>query len=992
MYTLLLQSTSFLKRSLYLLDPKTMPLSSFASHLLQKLKAMPSWVKKVLFPKFSRWLILNFAGLGVFMLFAKLREYFDSRQVNLFSHLLARVKSKIIDHVSIKPENVLSRREFQSNLKLVPVGMPKTHSHRNSAANRTTSSFAIDNLIENSGGSVYTVSMSARDQDKPGERLIYSLRDIGQPLRHDAILQNSVFKFVDVDYHADMHYYLRFGKPALLYTFSPAEAGGSYDEYVFSIKDDVVTYQVDGGATYIHKLWDYNHDFITVPTFTGVWVYAVEQYRLEPDKNRRIVGLFPTSFVPYPVALLMPRNDLKRLKMSNGSLNTIVNHVDGKLHVSISASGVPKSVTLPYDLYQAILVRLRESSWKNISDVERYLSQHKSASPSIDAALLFSATKDADPTVSTTVQVVGTSFRENEKANHYQTMAPLVTEDGKEYARKVSPPAVIEGEACCPVESFNNDNACVKGRILDVRNDKEPSSRFHKYADEFVHALIPEPNLGIPVSNAEVWEEQSRPSQRTRSEQARNWMGSDHFTVESFQKREPYVKPNDPRNISTCPTDHTIRLGAFNYGFKRQVMKTMGWYLPGLTPSEICQSVRRLADNSPDGIKETDQSRYDGRFSKFLRMVQDRCYLRWVSLDHLQELKSLLEREHLASARTKFGVKYNTGYSRLSGSSITTDGNTLGNAFYNYCCCREAGLSIEQSLDAEGVYYGCCGDDGVVNGVIPDSILLAVADELGLVIKLINHKKHEPVGLLGRIFVDPWTTTTTVQDPVRTLGKIHMSMSSEHNMPAHVAAYYKACSYLITDRLTPIIGSYCKCVELSTWDANADMLKHNYDFSQDKRYWVGDNLNSWPQNIDEFELMVEVIAKYLNLSASEVLNINRVYLDYANWLVSAPPGFRAFESGASRWVNFPSPMITLTAVPGLPVVMNGEVLEPPTVSDPSSVTKQVNEPQQRKPTNKKQQGQSTTRAAKGRRRRFNKKPAAPPKAAGGRRGSKPNNG
>ena len=73
--------------------------------------------------------------------------------------------------------------------------------------------------------------------------------------------------------------------------------------------------------------------------------------------------------------------------------------------------------------------------------------------------------------------------------------------------------------------------------------------------------------------------------------------------------------------------------------------------------------------------------------------------------------------------------------------------------------------------------------------------------------------KGEFVPFLGRIFLDPWSTSNSIQDPQRTLPKIHLTCS-EDTIPLEVAAVNKAMGYKVNDEHTPIIGAFCNMIFL----------------------------------------------------------------------------------------------------------------------------------------------------------------------------------
>ena len=791
------------------------------------------------------------------------------------------------------------RRMFQANFSVEALAMPSTHPHPEAASLRSAVSRAIDNFARQAGLDVYSVSASSRDEGDR-ERLYHSVRDYAQPFALDEIGPNHLLKFVDVDYYADLPRYLSYGRPTILYTFVPVAAAGQVPDGSYSIREDRVTVRVDGGACYEHGLWDFSTDFITVGGARGLWVYTVDQLSFAEDPSRRVVGLFPEVYIPWTAAWLCKRQPLQRRTLERDGVVRVDYREGSRDMVSLSLAGRATSVSLPLNLYEAIVVRHSSAKWKVISDVERYLSSSGIDSPSINAALLFEilnkgAGFERDVPVTGVAHVV-------RNADHYQAVGPLVTEDGREYARVVSPPLVLPGTgAAAPCNSYNNDVACIKGRVNDVRNTKTPPGIFNKWADEFVKLIVPVAGIGTPVTLDEVMDNQNRPTQIARSEQAFPTMHAvSGCDVKSFQKAEFYPKENFPRNISTVPTDHTLRLSRYTYGLKKQRLLECLWYLPCKTPPEIAEALVAFC-LLHQSVDETDYGKFDGTLSEWLRInVEFAVYLRWVSREYYDELRELLFAELQAKGRTKFGVKYNPGCSRLSGSPLTTDGNTIINAFVAYCCGRMRGLVSHEAWREIGL---CYGDDGVT--CHPQAVVSKVAQLLGLDIKIIHHEKHDPVGLLGRLFPDPWTSNESVQDPARTIGKIHLSVTTD-TVPREIAAVHRATGYLATDSLTPLLGNYCRAVRRVLSHVEPD-ARYAEQLRRDDRYVsVG---GSWPQL--STAVTAKVVAERLGLSVSE-LNALCDKLDLA--------GSEA---------EFPAPCINLERATVLSVVSHGEVKHPP---------------------------------------------------------------
>jgi hypothetical protein len=611
----------------------------------------------------------------------------------------------------------------------------------------------------------------------------------------------------DIDYYVEWSDWLRYERPVLAYTYVPEKAAGQVPNGIFSIANNVMTTTIQGGGTYSHELWDYNVDAAWVPVpprglfgkvvdylgwLVGLWehsriiIFSIDHFQVGDE--RRIVSLVPFCTVPMllapKLAGRLARADF-RVVGKTREYNVMRVLTDYGSNISISRAGEKVSVTIPEPDFLGASIRYGLSSSKHISDVARYVN-NISANTSAILAEYFGEVDSTD--VKLTVHQAG------KIAQHFQCIEGCKVEDGKEYARRYAPGPLTE-EAVYPVESHNNEGVCLVKRIqLPQQEAKEriamsnrPTGhihhRFNEYARTFVQLLVPTANMGHPLTVSEVHEVQDRPMQRMRSDNA-TMAWEEPFMVKAFQKREAYGEPNDPRNISGCPTTHTLRLSGFTLAFKKEcLMGVVPWYMPGRTPVEIARSLMEFAQDNTV-IVEGDYSRFDGTITRWLREnVEFPCYLRWARGEHHQELSVLLRNELEPRAVTKLGTRYEPGCSRLSGSPLTTDGNTILNAFVAYCTMRELKYDAQTSFTCCGLFYG---DDSIMSQMVvsPENdlgALVRVAGTLGLKLKAKKVVRGEPVTFLSRIFLDIWKSPSSICDPARALLKIHTTSNVAKN-------------------------------------------------------------------------------------------------------------------------------------------------------------------------------------------------------------------
>jgi len=772
-----------------------------------------------------------------------------------------------------------TRQEIQRLLEVADRQSPPNHPHGKAAGLRTGASQAIDAFANGSGYQVYPVGTSSRESTA-GYHQIYSARDALFPAVRSPVLATSLLKFIDTDYHQDMSYWANFLRPMLLYTFAPTTVAGTVEDGHFTIENDTVQYSVNGGAEYRHQIWDYSTDWLVFDKWWGAIVCTTE-HRMVAD-TRRIVAIIPEYVVYGPIAWILPGRRLRRVKYS---IAPGINRIDttdeeGKRWVSLGRAGKFTSVQLPYDLLEAITIRFRESKKAEIFSVERYISLFREIfpMPSITAALLY----DVLTVVKGELQPGMLQTRGGKqplRPTGYQLTGPprdgyFVTEDGKDIGRAVGV-SITDDPAVTPKESFNNDLACIVGRIERVYNQVVPPAVYCRYAAEFARLVVPDDIAGTGVlwSEEQVLGTQTRPTQIAKNQKAMPWLT--HYldvVIDAFMKHEWYGKVADPRNISAVSAQHNLRLAAYVYPFCLTVMKNYDWYMPGKSPTEIAKCVTTYCRQF-DVVSETDYSRWDGTVSIWMRCYLERAiFLRWVHPNHKREIASLFDAEVGARGRSKYGMPYKPLGTRLSGSLLTSVGNTLDNAGLMYCAARKAGCTIQE---AWGLIGPVCGDDGIT-GLAPVAMELSSVD-VGVKLKCIARQRGDHLMFLGRLFLDPWTVDASVQDPPRTLRKLHLSHASK-DVPNHVAAYYRATGYLALDPTAPITSAWCQRIldQLSRDSPGvaADAVQFRELVRCDVPYFVsGPNETTggtWPQSSPDSPLLWQRVAEALGVDSAQV--------------------------------------------------------------------------------------------------------------------------
>jgi hypothetical protein len=369
-------------------------------------------------------------------------------------------------------------------------------------------------------------------------------------------------------------------------------------------------------------------------------------------------------------------------------------------------------------------------------------------------------------------------------------------------------PAITDDVAVAPIRSYNNDAACILNRIDNVANKIRPPSRFDKYKQEFLQLLVPKDVVGrgSNVDAVIVYEKQNNPRQKARNTVQLHNLANHSRSVKSFQKSECGKLGGAPRNISTVDASLTVDLSMYTMAFKEDVMVKQVWYMPGLKPDEmatrITDYVRRTRSNGSVVI-ETDYTKFDGSISPWLRQIEFDAMRLWVTPTKLSHLNELLTHEINNKGITTQGVKYQTRSTRLSGSPLTTIGNTIVNAFVAYAAYREAHTGTSRKFkqrcwDLIGPKYG---DDGIDQG----ANFVEVGNLLGLTIKV--DERVDWVTFCGRAYINPMHTISSVTPCSRVLRKIPVITNNDAD-----GGRNKVLGYLVTDSMTPVVGQYLRAL------------------------------------------------------------------------------------------------------------------------------------------------------------------------------------
>jgi len=440
-------------------------------------------------------------------------------------------------------------------------------------------------------------------------------------------------------------------------------------------------------------------------------------------------------------------------------------------------------------------------------------------------------------------------------------------------AREYSSPLISNANLMPQKKRWEALGDSLEARVHLVRNTKKPNARIQGYANEFVKLVVPIVGEGIPFDLDTTAEMLDKPSQKIFMKQVWESMDSrERRLIEGFLKNEPTNKAG--RIISSFADFSFIwKFSCFTLAFRNAVLhseENSGWFCPGLTPRQIADKVVEYVGTVEEPC-EGDFSNFDGLVSDYLqRHVINACYLRFFHAKHHDELRQYLNMLISCPARAKlFHFRYDAGVGVKSGSPTTCDGNSILNAFLQYCSIRMTDNELEPAM-AFRLIGLAFGDDSLFDRRFSRNFA-KVAKMVGMDLKIEYYQREKGLTFLARVFIDPYTTNSTIQDPLRTWRKLHIT-TRDPSIPLADAAIDRVDGYLIIDAITPITSDYCEMIKRVYTPQCNDHQKRlaRKSVDREKSYWSNDTENKWPQALQDIELMFKVISARVGLDQADL--------------------------------------------------------------------------------------------------------------------------
>lgn len=739
----------------------------------------------------------------------------------------------------------------------------ENHTHATSARDRSGAAAFACVFARNLGLTPYFVQRSRADEreSRAGSRTYYWAKDFSASPEEFNPPDRALLVLIDVDYYIDMPALADMGYPILMYTLTPTSAAHC-GEYSFRFEaNGEVLYTVAGGAIYRHSLWDYNSDAIRVVrsgaiaalyvgvgalaallsawkrpflliTMTCALALALTEHsfgsylidRRPVDEHHSLVLLTPLtrwSGISAGLVVLLETissvvgdsfacaRDLVRLnpvRLVNGRnyVRMDVQTKDGMLR-STGIAGTYLNTTINASDDDALAVTARTSKTElSMAAVQAYVDDRALAAPLLE----FHRAQQSTPSsyVCSLEESTRTYTFEPESYDPEDKPAEVAI------ASAVIPPAYV------PLVNAANERRSVEARIKNLRRDDKPRPLSHFIYEamlEFVARMIPDSRAGRghPVDDDEVRKRQDRPSQQRIIEDAM-WINADE-RIEAFMKKETYPEVKDPRNISTINGVDKVAYSKVIYALNDFVVESPSceWYAFGKTPAQIAARVVKILGGAKCAVN-TDLSRFDGRVSEIVRVLERLILLRFFHPMHHASIISLHRSQYFLRGYGKYGTKYEQMFSRASGSPETAIFNSVVNAFMAYLAyrmTRRGGCFIQpdEAYALLGIYGG---DDGV-SVDIDAEIYTRACDALGQKLEAETIQRGRfGVNFLARVYgPDVWFgDANSVADTPRQLAKLHLTVAMPPGVTNAQKMYEKCLSLVLTDVNTPLLGCYAR--------------------------------------------------------------------------------------------------------------------------------------------------------------------------------------
>lgn len=792
-----------------------------------------------------------------------------------------RLKTGLINAASSTTDRA-RRLSLVRNMTFAPSdrAMAPGHSHAKAAAMRRDASEFLSKVASALGERRYDVSVSSREMRglAVGPRQYRVAKDLLSDSRQELLCSGDFVTMVDTDYYMDEAQISQYaGHDMGFYALRPDGLCGSTADSRWGFVDSqTVVEEVAGGATYRHKIWDWGKDLVVLSRGTKTYLYDPVLFPVSTSRVVVVLVLARVLHVPLFIsrwlipdlgAYMLTR--MQVVEQGDFLLGEFGPAADRKIQIKAGRTLAEDSVTIGHNTFRALVVA------SAIPNTDRKVESYSLLPAAVERILRAAGERFGVHAPYVLSSYFTKAYKPFQLVN-YQARGTSELEDGKPSVVLAAVP--LAGAGCGPTSSHNNEARAIQARVVDVANKVQFEGDLITYGEEFARMVIPEANKGVPWEMAELREQQDRPTQRARRLEEDQFVSDTSAVLRttSFQKRETYAKPGDPRLINQVPTDHTNRLCCYS-GAVKAVLKTgrnSRWYMVGKTPLQIALGLRGLQRSVGGSLVGGDYSRMDGRTSvAYRRHVHRQVYMRYFATEYHQELDELLAKEESAVTRTRqFGVKAKMEGANLSGSGITTDLNTLDAAFNEYAARRRMGQAPQQAFNSLGCYFG---DDSVVDARVFDEVV-KVATSTGMKLEAEPVPSGVSAGyvvFLSRVYPDIATSLASHPSIVRSLRKLCTVTAGPGASKKELALKLrlKVEGSKITDSHVPVLREYLGALErvYKLADVKATRREMAAAEKQDASYRHKKAVGPYPTAPGDEDVLLPSVARELGISVEE---------------------------------------------------------------------------------------------------------------------------
>jgi hypothetical protein len=697
------------------------------------------------------------------------------------------------------------------------------HTHGIQAGMRNTARQMAKRFSMATGKELYEIQPSRASSKNPGEHEIHWSKDVSITRKKDELTNNHIRTLFDTDFHIPIEEWeerlATYPVTTLIYTFVPETVAGIDRgvKHTFD-KDGYLRYTVPGGAFYRHKIFDYGNDTVLTCHETSCTVYHIDRRTI--GTNHQMICLTPFAHANGPLSALMRHKfgdrRIRHFDPVRGNYLIMDIVVEGSAQTSIARIGEYSDATIDTTLFERLCNIYRNSKQGPVQGtILSHMPQDKKGR-FVDeeyarncAALLYDYLKD-------TIQYGRPTVFHPRYEGKYYIFGFTVDEKGIPSDNGPidhdQPPMMetfmspLNPNTYVPGSSINSDISGVIGRLETLPVKKTLPSKFSIREMEAFAKEVFDERLQ-PVTLEEVYDRQSRPTQKLIFEQADLIGGNPPNIASSFTKGETYGEVKPPRLITTEPKAHKIEYARYHYSIMDH-LKTKPYYAFGKTPVELEDRIAHIARGAAWAIGQ-DVSKQDGMQNPQLRVLQQLTAEAAFGPQDAKTLNRLHSKMRNLKVFSKYGLKYFLVWAQASGLMDTSDWNTVNMLFQMFITLRKYGMSVSESISYIEEWYLGGGDDSLLFGddtIDVEQMLSAcnkAAKELGQKMTITVFSRGQPVDFFARWFGPSiWDgQPNSCSDIGRMFSKLVSAPRSE--LPGVKKLEQKLTALAMTDRQTP---------------------------------------------------------------------------------------------------------------------------------------------------------------------------------------------